>query len=71
MFDLATEAFLEGQFQVTIDSTRNDDDSYTSTFVAPDGTTVKATAPDRQDAHRQVSQLIREGVLAKTLCLQR
>lgn len=71
MFDDATLAFLQGAFQVAIDSKELEDGTFRSSFVAPNGTEVAAEGATRSDAHRQVTDKIREGVLNKTLNLLR
>ena len=71
MFDRYADAFLTGQFQITIDSHENADGSFKSSYTAPNGTTIEATAPTRSDAHRQVTDKVREGVMNQSIQLGR
>ncbi len=63
MFDRHVDAFLDGSFRVTIDVHKTPDGSYEAKWEGPNGQVVTAVNDTQAQAHRDVSDKIREGVL--------
>ena len=71
MFDRFKDALMSGQFRIEVASERQDDGTYKSSWTAPNGTRVEYTDASQAEAHRRVTDKVREGVMAGTLELGR
>jgi len=71
MFDLFKDALMSGQFRMSIDSEKLQDGTYKATWTAPDGTKVEHVDASQAEAHRQVTDAVRNGVMDGTLELAR
>lgn len=71
MFDLFKDALMSGQFRMEIDSQKQADGTYKATWTSPNGTTVEHTDSSQAEAHRQVTDKVRNGVMDGTLELAR
>ena len=63
MFDHFRDALMEGQFRIAVDSHKQADGTYTATWTAPDGTKIEHTDASQAEAHRQVTDKVRLGVM--------
>lgn len=69
MFDHHRDAFLEGAFRVTIEVTKAPDGGYVAKWEGPNGQVVEAVNDTQAQAHRDVSDRIRLGVMDGSLVL--
>jgi hypothetical protein len=71
MFDRFKDALMTGQFRMEIESEKQPDGSYKASWTAPNGTKVEHTDASQSEAHRQVTDAVRNGVMDGTLELAR
>jgi hypothetical protein len=71
MFDRFKDALMAGQFRMAIESEKLPDGQYKASWVAPNGTKVEHTDSSQAEAHRQVTDKVRNGVMDGSLELGR
>ena len=69
MFDRSVDAYMDGHFQVVIESKQLENGNWEARFTSPHGQTVAVEDTSVNEAHRRCSDLVREGVLKREIQL--